>query len=113
MPCWGVAEQGFQPRLPQGALALRLGVAGWRLAKPHQRGSGRHSEGTRGHWGLRAGERQGQTQTRKGYFGGRMSQERPDQFVAESSGKSISGNHLGCLECVLHQLRLAVGTWLT
>lgn len=42
-----------------------------------------------------------------------MSQERPDQFVAESSGKSISGNHLGRLECVIHQLRLAAGAWLT
>lgn len=29
MPCWEGAEQGFQPRLPQGALAVRLRVAGW------------------------------------------------------------------------------------
>lgn len=42
-----------------------------------------------------------------------MSQERPDQFVAESSGKSISGNHLGRLESVIHQLRLVAGAWLT
>lgn len=47
VPCWEAAEQGFQLRLPQGALALRLGVAGWRLPQPHQRvwtPSG-------GHWG--------------------------------------------------------------
>lgn len=31
-----------------------------------------------------------------------MSQERPDQFVAESCGKSIPGNHLGCLSGVCH-----------
>lgn len=38
-----------------------------------------------------------------------MKQERPDQFVAENSGKSILGSHLNYLQCGRSHVGLAGG----
>lgn len=115
MSCWEVAEQGFQPRLPEGSCAqtgsrqLAELSEDWALSVPRALGK---------HWRREAEKSKLRIIVIKvtcGLCGGEewMSQEKPDQFVAESSGRGMPGSHWGCLESDIDHPRLAACTWLT